>query len=328
VLLVLASAAPAAVAAVAPARLLVVDSYHAGYPWSDGIRASLAATLELTDRGADSLATDDGRLVGRVVYLDTKRHPEAAWAREQARLALTVCETWQPDVVVACDDNAVRHLVVPHLLGRPLPVIYCGVNWDAGVYGLPAGNVTGMVETEQVADLLATLRPHAAGDRVGLLLLDTTTGRRDATVYHRLLGSPPRVELVASYADWKAAFATLQEQVDMLLIKQNVTGARDWDQQDAVAFTAAATRIPTGTTTEPMMPCALVSYLKSPGEQGRWVAGAVRQVLAGMAPAAIPPAVSEQSRVVLNMTLARRLGLRFPMSLIERASFVEELWRP
>jgi len=36
--------------------------------------------------------------------------------------------------------------------------------------------------------------------------------------------------------------------------------------------------------------------------------------------------VNKESRVFLDMTLARKLGIRFPMELIERASFLEERW--
>jgi len=323
----LASSGPGRAAA---ARLLVVDSYHRGYPWGDGIRAGLTESLDLLPAGPDSFVRrgDLAPLTARVLYLDTKRNPDPRWSVQAARRALDALEAWRPDVVVASDDNAVRDLVSPHLLGRDLPVIYCGVNWDAGVYGLPAANCTGMVEVEQVPDLVAVLRPHAAGDRVGLLVLDTTSGRRDAEIYGAAFDLDLTVRLVADYAAWKQAFAALQDEVDMLLIKQNVTGDPDWDLDDAVAFAMATTRIPTGTTTEPTMRCVLVAFIKSAREQGHWAAGAVQAVLDGTAPAAIPPAVNRESRVFLNMTLARQLGVRFPMTLIERATFLEEAWEP
>ncbi len=320
----LAGAAPEATAA----RLLVVDSYHRGYPWSDGIREGLREALGLRLVAADSLARPGGELTARVIFLDTKRNPGRDWSEARAARALAELEAWRPDVVVACDDNAVRYLVAPHLLGNDLPVVYCGVNWDAGIYGLPAANVTGMTEVEQVADLVAILRPHARGDRVGLLLLDTTSARRDVAAYGDHLEFAPVIRLVPDYAAWKQQFVAMQDQVDMLLIKQNVTGDADFDLADAVAFTTANTRIPTGTTAEAVMRCVLVSLIKNPREQGRWAADAVQRILDGAPPSAIPAAVNRESRLLLNMDLARRLDVLFPMSLIERATFVEEVWRP
>jgi ABC-type uncharacterized transport system substrate-binding protein len=326
--LVAAAIAGTASAQVAPRRVLIIDSYHRGYPWSDGIRAGIAGNLALAEVDDDSLASEDGTLVARVLFLDTKRHPARRWSEQRADEAFARLQAWKPDVVIACDDNAVRDLVVPHLLGGPWPVVFCGVNWDAGVYGLPAQNVTGMIEVERVEDLIATLRPHARGDRVGLIVLDTTTGRRDVAEYERQLGRQLTVRLVDDYAGWKRAFVALQDEVDMLLIKQNITGVPDWDLGDAIAFTQAATTIPTGTTTEPIMRCVLVSFIKNPREQGRWAAAAARRILDGASPREIAPAANEESRVFLNMTLARDLGIRFPMALIERATFLEEAWRP
>ena len=326
-LLVLAGLCGTVFADQNPRRILIVDSYHRGYAWSDGIRDGIREVLGLTDSVTDLMVGGDD-LLARVVFMDTKRNPDPLWSRDAARRALDVLESWRPDVVIVSDDNAVRDLVVPHLLGRELPVIYCGVNWDAGVYGLPAANVTGMVEQEQVPDLLAVLRPLAAGDRVGLLVLDSTTGRRDADILRDHFGLDLTVRLVDDYAAWKDAFVAIQDEVDILLLKQNITGAAGWDPVDAVAFTRRNTRIPTGTTAGGVMRCTLVSFIKNPCEQGRWAAQAALDVLAGAAPSEIPPAVNKESRVLLNMTLAEQLGFRFPMELIERADFLEESWAP
>lgn len=309
-----------------PARVLVVDSYHAGYPWGDGIRQGIREALGLTNGNFERAVSADGTIVRRVEFMDTKRNPEPAWAEAQSERIMGVVAAWRPDVVIACDDASVQYLVLPHLLGGNLPVVYCGVNWDASIYGLPAANVTGMIEVDQVEALVDALRPHARGDRVGLLLLDGTASQRDVDSLHRHTDLDPLVRLVDDYAGWKDAFVAMQDEVDMLLIKQNITGLPEWDLEDAVTFTAEATRIPTGTPTEPVMRCVLAAFIKNPTEQGAWAAHATRRILDGTAPADIEPGVNKESRVFLNMTLACKLGVRFPMELIERASFLEERW--
>ena len=330
VLLMLAALAAAARAGVHPSRILVIDSYHAAYPWSAGIRAGIAASLGLTppviDEGETRAA--DGSVVVHAVFMDTKRHGWAENIEAAGHRAYQEVLRWGPDLVIACDDNAVSAVVAPYLVGGDVPVVFCGVNWDAGVYGLPRDNVTGMVEVDQVPDLLAVLRRHARGDRIGLLLLDSVSARRDADAWRTYFGLDPVERLVSDYAQWKAAFAAMQDEVDMLLIKQNVAGAADWDAQDAAAFTLATARIPVGTTGEPMMDCALVSFIKNPHEQGRWAGATARAVLAGADPRHIPLAVNTESRVYLNMTMAAKLGVRFSMDLIERATFLEERWAP
>lgn len=306
-----------------PERILVVDSYHHGYVWSDGIRRALAESFGCSTITGECTSRD-GRFVLRVEFLDTKRHPETEWRRTAAARVDSVSGTWQPDLVITCDDNAVQDVVLPYLLGGSTPVVFCGVNYDASTYGLPRDNVTGMIEVDETADLVATLRPHAAGDRIGLLVLDSTSGRRDAAMLGEQFGDALVVRLVADYAGWQDAFVAMQDEVDMLLTKQNITGLAAWNPEQAAAFTLANTRIPTGTTTPGTMPCVLVSFIKNPAEQGRWAARTARRILAGTAPSAIPVAANEESRVVLNMQLAARLGIRFPIELIDRATFLEE----
>jgi ABC-type uncharacterized transport system substrate-binding protein len=308
-----------------PERILVVDSYHRGYEWSDGIRQGIAQVLDIPTE-PDVATSANGRLVVRTEFLDTKRHPGVDWSRTEAKRVASVVDAWQPAVVITCDDNAARDLIVPYLLNTSIPVVFCGVNWDASVYGLPAANVCGMIEVDQTVELVATLRRHARGDRLGLLVLDTTSGRRDAEVLRDYEGLEATVRLVADYAEWKDTFRAMQDEVDMLLLKQNITGAEGWNLDDAIAFTAEATRIPTGTTTEPVMRCVLASFIKNPAEQGIWAAGTALEILAGADPADIPLAENKESRIFLNMALARRLDVRFPMDLIERATFLEERW--
>ncbi len=74
-------------------------------------------------------------------------------------------DSWQPDVVIASDDNASKYLIAPYYKGGDLPFVFCGLNWDASVYGFPAKNVTGMVEVAQIPQLLEVLKRHAKGDR-------------------------------------------------------------------------------------------------------------------------------------------------------------------
>ena len=310
------------------ARVLVVDSYHPGYPWGDGIRQGIREVFGLASGSFGSARSADGAVVQRIEFMDTKRHPEPDWAEAQAERILAIIDAWHPDAVIACDDASIRYLVLPHLLGSDLPVVYCGVNWDAAIYGLPAANVTGMIEVDQVEALVDALRPHARGNRLGLLLLDGIASQRDVDSMHRHTDLVPMVRLVDDYDAWKEAFLAMQDQVDMLLIKQNITGLAEWNLEDAVAFTNEATSIPTGTTTEPVMRCVLAAFIKNPTEQGAWAARTTSQILDGTPPADIEPGVNKESRVFLNMTLARELGVRFPMELIERASFLEERWSP
>ena len=311
-----------------PARILYVDSYQPGYPWSDGIREGFLSTLHLVQNPDGLFVSRDRRLQVRTFDLDAKRHPEQEWQTAAVARARQLVDSWQPNLLVACDDNAARDLVVPYFRDTDLPVIFCGVNWDASVYGFPCRNVTGIVEVSQVPELVAELKRHARGDRGGLLVLDTLTGRREAAIYQERFGLDLEVVFVHNSTEWLESFVRMQDEVDYLMVMQNITGVDGWNQDEAVRVTNAFTRVPTGTVTEGMISCVVVSIVKVPQELGTWAAQTAQEILAGRPVADIPVVTNKESRVYLNMSLARKLGIIFSMDLIDRATFVEERLRP
>ena len=119
---------------------LYVGSYHAGYHWNDRIEQGLERSLK-------------GVCEVHRFYMDTKRNKGAPFAEGKAEEAKALIDKLRPDVVIACDDNASKYLVVPHLKGSAVPVVFCGVNWTVEPYGYPFPNVTGMIEVAPVRPL-------------------------------------------------------------------------------------------------------------------------------------------------------------------------------
>ncbi len=117
-------------------KILWVDSYHQGYPWSDGIAAGITQVLK------------DSGVQLEIVRMDTKRNHGEEDKRQAGLAAKQAIDRFHPDLVIASDDNAQKHLVVPYLKGTSLPVVFCGVNAEASAYGYPDRNITGMLEVE------------------------------------------------------------------------------------------------------------------------------------------------------------------------------------
>ena len=81
----------------------------------------------------------------KYVWLDTKINKKGG--PEKAKEAIELYQEFKPDGVIAADDSAQELFVVPYLKDKePVPVVFCGVNFEAGKYGYPAGNVTGVLE--------------------------------------------------------------------------------------------------------------------------------------------------------------------------------------
>jgi hypothetical protein len=177
-------------------RVIHIDSYHAGNEWNDRIVAALQETLPTQ------------KVELRVFHMDTKRRGSEADIRASAAAALK-----------ASDDPAAQYLIMPYLRDAAIPVVFCGLNWDASAYGLPYRNTTGMVEVSPIPQILRLLRRHARGPRLGFLAEDTEVKRKELIYHERLFGiTYDKIYFVTSHAAWKEAFLHAQKEVDMLMI--------------------------------------------------------------------------------------------------------------
>ena len=290
-----------------PKRVLFVDSYHSGYEWSDGITAAVQQTFE------------EENILLRIHRMDTKNNTSEQFKQRAGLLARAVIEEFEPDVVIATDDNAQKYLVSPYYLNTDIPVVFAGVNWDASVYGYPADNITGMVEISAVPEMLALIRQITPGQRIGSINGNTETVRKEIKNYNDVLGLDFDIDRrVATFEEWKQAFLEMQDGVDILYMYNNA-GISGWDEAEASRFVLEHARIPSGSVQPWMAPYVLVTYTKDPYEQGEYAARTALRILDGESPGDIPLATNDGGRVLINRELARNLGLSIPQDILARA---------
>jgi len=282
----------------APRKVLHIDSYHAGNEWNDRIVAALQDTLSAKN------------IELHVFHMDTKRRSSEADIHASALAALKAIEDFKPDVVTTSDDPAAQHVIMPYLRDAAIPVVFCGLNWDASIYGLPYRNTTGMVEVSPIPQILRLLRRHARGPRLGFLAEDTEVKRKELTYHERLFGiTYDKIYFVTSHAAWKEAFQRAQKEVDMLMIL-GVGALPDWNLADATRLVEEKSEIPSGTDFEWLTGVSLIGVVKSPQEQGRWVGQATLRVLEGVLPSDIPVSHNREGALFFNERIARRLGIK------------------
>ncbi|WP_414473589.1 ABC transporter substrate-binding protein [Microvirga sp. M2] len=246
----------------------------------------------------------------RVFHMDTKRRPSETDIQASALDALRIIDEFRPDVVTINDDPAAKYLVMPYLRDTGLPVVFCGLNWDAATYGLPYRNTTGMVEVSSIPQIVRLMRRHARGPRLGFLAEDTPVKRKELAYHERLFGiTYDRTYFVQSFADWKAAFLRAQKEVDMLMIL-GVGALPDWNLADASRLAEENSEIPSGTDFEWLTAVSLIGVVKSPQEQGRWAGHAALRILEGVKPSDIPLSYNREGELFFNAKIARKLGIR------------------
>lgn len=300
-----------AIGTIESATIFFIDSYHEGYEWSDRIIQGVL----------DGIESEDVELV--IHRMDTKRITNESYLLAEGLRVKKLIDSISPDVVIACDDNASKYVTEPYLKNSDIPIVFCGVNWDASVYGYPWENTTGMIEVNLVQELIRQLSRYTRerSPRVGYLASDTFTERKESDHYKTQLGIQLTREIfVDSYEEWKNGFLEIQEDVDILIVGTFVLP--DFNNREAEIFVQENTRIPTGTLNDFLMPYALMGYMKNPEEFGFWSAGAALRILNGDNPRDIPLTTNKQSELILNMEIADKLDVVFGIDLLRYATII------
>ncbi len=293
----------------ADGRCLLLYSYHSGYEWNDGI-----------DRGATEVLT--GKCEIRRFFLDSKRKREPEEIRQKAREALELIESWQPDVVIAADDNASQYVVEPHLKGGKIPVLFCGINWEAKRYGYPASNITGMVEVSAIVPLMKLGLQMVSGRHVKahFLAADVVTERKEFDRFEREFaqrGVKLKPHFVETFEQWKAAYREIQ-QPGALLVLSNHAGIRQWDQAAAERWVAQHSEAFTFSPNPWMSTLSHVTMGKVAEEQGEWAAQKALAILRGTDVGSIPMTTNKLWKLDVNRALLEKNGFRLPLWIEKR----------
>lgn len=302
---------PASAGQFSGKKVLFIDSYNEDYLWSADITRAVRSVIEPS--GATL----------RVTRMDTKNHPDDAYKVAKGREVKALVESYRPDVIIACDDNASKYVIAPYFRETAIPVVFCGINWDATKYGFPASNITGMLEYNSFDELIDILRASGGkGDRIGVLSPDNESERADMEAGTAVLGLKfARVRYVHTFAEWKAAYAEMQDSVDMLLVYNNA-GIAGWNDVEASRLIATQTKVLTGSFNLWMAPYVAITYARVGSEQGRWAAQTALRILDGTRPADIPLAHNQEDILLINARLARMAKYQVPAPYLQAAARV------
>jgi len=295
-------------------KVLLVHSYHTGYPWVDGITRGLRMSLSGSD------------VELQIFYMDTKRRTSDTWKIESGRRAKEIVAEWKPDVVIAADDNAQKYFVTTFPAGADAPqFVFCGVNAEPAEYGYPAPNVTGILERPHFAasfDMLARIRPGLK--RIAFITDDSPTSKGVITHLRSLKLNYDIVSIDAptTFAQWREIVERQKTAADALAVfnyhtvRQN-KGSERMEPADVMKWTAENCDIPIiGFQVFTVDDGALCGYLESAVEHGMKAGGMALKILRGKPAGDIPLITALEGQSMLNLITARRLGIRIPAALI------------
>ena len=307
-----------------PKKLLYVNSYHKGFAWSDDIEKGLLKALKIHSNPDESYNTSQSMVELKVFRMDTKRNKSIEYIKEVAHQAQEIIETWKPDIVVASDDNASKYLIMPYYKDSHIPFVFCGLNWDASVYGFPTPNITGMIEVGPLRETVKMLIPYAKGNRIGLIGAEDLSNLKEIKHMQSFFALQEKdIKLSSDFQEWKQDYLALQQEVDMVILLHHI-GIDGWEPDQAEDFIMENTTKPTGGVGDDYIDLALLGNVKIAEEQGWWAGQTALRILQGTAPGDIPVTENKETKLFLNMKLAKQMGIYFPMELIQQATFTEE----
>lgn len=297
--------------ALSQSRILYVDSYHAGYDWSDGITEGIQSVLN----GAD--------VDLRVFRMDTKRNASDGFKRKAALDAKAIIESFNPDVVIASDDNASKYLIQPYYKNANQPFVFCGVNNSGDAYGYPYENATGMIEVSPMPKLIYSLKHFNRTERIALLIGNSLTDHKDAQNYDKVIDLPLDIVHVDDFEQWRDEFIRIQNTYDILLVGNNAS-VKGWDSDAALKVVLSNTKIPTGCDLDFITPYTFMGYTRSAHEQGRWAAQAALKIINGTPVNDIPMSQNVEGNLIINLKVANASGIKVPKSFLRKAVRVIE----
>jgi ABC-type uncharacterized transport system substrate-binding protein len=253
--------------------------------------------------------------------MDSQRRPGGRAAETKAVEAKKLIDRMRPDVVIACDDPASRHLVKPYLRDATVPVVFCGVNESVDPYGYPYANTTGIVEVAPFAPLLDEVRAALGSPRRTVFIAaDSPTHRRELARVQRAYADKGLIidsALVSTMRDWEQAFLAAQD--DDFLILGEMAGMKGWNEVWANQLAQKRGKRLSISMHESMSRVAVLTMVKVPEEHGARAAQAVIAILHGTLPRDIPIVSDRQWRSYVNDALLGAVGVQLSEPLVRDA---------
>ncbi|MEK6654531.1 MAG: hypothetical protein AABY92_05220, partial [Thermodesulfobacteriota bacterium] len=123
-------------------KILILNSYHPGYAWSDDEQAGIIDVF----RGKDK------NWLPVIEYLDLKRLPDGKHLAELKQLFRLKYQNKMFSVVIAMDKSALEFAIdnQAELFGNA-PIVFCGINNYTSSLLKGCSNVTGIAESMDIA---------------------------------------------------------------------------------------------------------------------------------------------------------------------------------
>ncbi|MGR6838726.1 ABC transporter substrate-binding protein [Aliivibrio wodanis] len=182
-------------------KVLVIESYHAEYSWDKSYLAGINLILD----GEHEITT---------FQMNTKRLPSEQHEK-MADKAYLKYATYQPDLVILGDDNALNYML-PKLYDKGIPIVFLGINANPRKLlekYRGSSQITGVLEQPLLAKTMGEIGSMLPVNKKKIrVLFDSGTTSKIATSYmkqqykmlNKKIGLEAEVIIVSHFSDWQS----------------------------------------------------------------------------------------------------------------------------
>ena len=270
-----------------PGNVLLLNSYHPGFSWSDEEEAGVIKELGGALPSVNIL----------IEYLDTKHYPEASHLVRMKNFLIDKYHGKKINLIIALDDAAVEMLTTyREELFPDIPVVFAGITSFDKYAAKGLRGITGVLETQDVKDTIdVALRLHP-NTREILAISDMTvsgiSAQRALKAIQPVYDARVKIRIFSAYTfeEARATVAALPTNAIVLLNSYATDSeGKTLSTKDSTRMIVSAAKVPVYGVHENRFGDGIVGgYLLSGREQGRRAARIVLRILAGEDLDAIP----------------------------------------
>ena len=270
-----------------PINILLLNSYHPDFSWSDEEEAGVIEQLRDELPSANIL----------IEYLDAKRYPEKSNLVRMKAFLIDKYQGKKIDLIIALDDTAVEMITTYYAeLFQDIPAVAAGIASFDKYAAKGRNGITAVLETQDIRDTINTalkLHPHtkeilAISDMTVSGISAQTALKAIMPVYNG------RVKIrflpACTFEEARTAVAALPINSIILLNSYTTDSAgKTFSTKDSTHMIVSAAKVPVYGVDENRLGDGIVGgYLLSGREQGRRAASIGLRILAGEDPGSIP----------------------------------------
>ncbi len=307
-------------------HVMIVNSYHADYPWvmdhNNALKNGLKKYADLS-----------------FFHMDTKRLPKGQH-QLQADLAFAAIETTHPDLVVLTDDYALKSLGM-RISAQNIPVVFIGINNNPRAYLDDMAKATGVLERPLLKRSIVYIRDILFGNSQKYLVLfdngltaQTSVKQvfqgKDTLVFDNMTTN---IKLHSRFDQWqKTVLNAKKDGYEAIILGLYHTlideNGKHVDAESVATWTSAHSPVPVFgfwdfSIGKGLALGGLVLHGKPQGEEAVKL---IRRILNGQDPHSIPPVTAESGRLIFSRSELKRWNITLPKHFYtsaEPVTFVE-----